>query len=252
MERPIIFTAPMIRAILAGNKSQTRRVLKSQPTQFRGGVHPQRVAKHAAPYIDAYCGAKKTPTNPRGMSAEWHWWTEDDRLGPKVGRCPFGTVGDLLWVREAWRMRARLGTEYCVQYRADCDAAGNPGESIAIEVWPDEVTPHYDAMIGEPDRWRPSIHMPRWACRIALEITNIRVERVQDIDEAGARREGIDDISRTSRRDSAENLYCSAFADLWDSINQKRGYSWMSNPWVWVLEFRAHKISHGAKRPKND
>ena len=123
-------------------------------------------------------------------------------------KCPYGAPGDRLWVRETW----------------DTD-----GKTIAYRATTPETTTD-----PEPMRWRPSIHMPRWASRLTLAVTSVRVERVQEITEADARAEGIE----PQRSDySGEDSNSLQFRDLWDSINAARGYGWAVNPWVWVVEF---------------
>lgn len=185
--RPILFSGPMVRALLEGRKSQTRRVVKPQPNNVAGPYHPES----------------------RGIT--WVWMARDDFPGYTYAtqdfRCPYGKPGGLLWVRETFgclchnSMQPMTGCE--LLYRATDD--------------------HEDPLSG----WRPSIHMPRWASRLTLRLTDVRVERVQDISEEDALAEGC----RSQVKHSA------LFADLWESINAKRGYSWESNPWVWALLF---------------
>ena len=135
--------------------------------------------------------------------------------------CPYGRPGDLLWVRETHGIQLKLGEspDYpkgLVVYRADL---------------PEDSNFQYE---GGGSAWRPSIHMPRWASRITLEITGVRVERVQDISEKDAIAEGA-----AFRKDEDGEL--DAFNNIWDIINEKRGYSWDNNPWVWVIEFKKVK-----------
>jgi len=99
-EHALGLTDEQIQAMPAGLKTQHRVPIEPQPGPYAGGVYPGHKAKHPAPYIDAYCGELKTAQNPRRMSDRWYWWTEDDRLGPEVGRCPFGVPGDTLWLAE--------------------------------------------------------------------------------------------------------------------------------------------------------
>ena len=147
----------------------------------------------------------------------------------KARICPYGKPGDRLWVRETFA--EGLSNKEGIAYRA-------------TSKW-------YDFEDGTPEnfkeiKWKPSIFMPRWASRITLEITNVRVERLQDISEEDAKREGVE-----SNFDEGVVYYGPlnkghadariAFSWLWDSINAKRGYSWESNPWVWVVEFKRIK-----------
>lgn len=178
-EHPILFSTEMVRAILDGRKTMTRRIIK------RGVVG-------------------------RMMSGDQILWPYIyDKQGKSVAvPCPYGQPGDLLWVREAWKLSPRGNA----LYRAD-PALG-----------PDSYE----------KGWRPSIHMPRWASRINLEVTGVRVERVQDISEDDAIAEGMEIVpvgtaTWTNRQ---------SFSILWDKINAKRSHSWDSNPWVWVVEFK--------------
>jgi hypothetical protein len=153
----------------------------------------------------------------------WGFSGWEDGHGTPI-RCPYGQPGDRLWVRETWCQYGDPMHEYRTYYRADGDC-------------------------GPMAKWRPSIHMPRRASRITLEITGIRVERLQDISDGDVVREGIDEYKI---RDQPFPLWQIpkyppiafprvAFASLWDSINAKRGYSWDSNPWVWVVVFKVIK-----------
>jgi len=141
-------------------------------------------------------------------------------------RCPYGFAGDRLWVRETWRVSPSGETspyspEHC-HYRADADEPAADG------------------------CWRPSIHMPRWACRLVLEVTGVRVERLQAIDEIGARDEGVEPVAAGDGPGvitTAGNIsYRKAFAQGWDRINGPRGYGWDANPWVWVIAFRVAEV----------
>lgn len=201
-ERPILFGAPMVRAILEGRKTQTRRVMKPIP---------QMVTDHNIVTWDGDAAALM-------------------RLLDQTGRhCPYGQSGDRLWVRETW-CREFESPSYC--YRAD-DAPGEKAEFVDAE--------------GRPvrgSRWKPSIHMPRSASRILLEVTNVRVERLQDISEADAIAEGADHNGECDHiRHTCEEIGCfgrnsyrGGYAELWEQINGDG--SWESNPWVWVVEFK--------------
>lgn len=197
-ERPILFSGPMVRAILVGRKTQTRRVVKPQPT----GTVRWRCGLNA---IDGRLGGA---------------WEDAAR----VFGCPYGAPGDRLWVRET----------FCYEW----DERNNR--------WPDPPTYLYRAdnhdvyNINDSDKspWTPSIHMPRAASRLTLEVLNVRVERLQDISERDCVAEGIESDDYPPAPDSDYMFdYRAAYSQLWNSINAKRA-PWASNPWVWVIEFR--------------
>jgi hypothetical protein len=199
-ERPILFSAPMVRAILEGRKTVTRRVIKPQPSPH----------------------AHTTSADGSPMSS---WW----ETGKDIVRCPYGKSGDRLWVREAWQADDQVNSV------APRDLSH--GEPIRYPAdWDFRQTGC--AMI-KPGKIRPSIHMPRWASRILLEITDVRVERLQDISRADIRAEGLkcppelasDDVSPNYR-----DWYPAAWRELWESVNGAD--SWTANPWVWVVEFK--------------
>lgn len=171
-ERPILFSGPMVGPILAGTKRMTRRIF----TAKNGGVWPRR-------------------NDLPGMRQIFR-------------SCPYGQIGDRLWVREAWaRTIVGTGTEMIV-YRA-CDNRTD---------------------YGGP--WKPGIHMFRRDSRITLEVTGLRVEKLQDISEADAQAEGVD----ATRYGGLDRAHARAFSDLWEQIN---GFgSWAANPWCWVVEFK--------------
>lgn len=198
-ERGILFSVPMVRAIIEGRKTQTRRVV--------------------APKTVAFLGSKAGGMDP----AEDH--------------CPYGWVGDRLWVRETY-------------------AFGKEWEGIPPRIVSDEEGVYYAAddslrpgrePLGKDDRgtWRRSIHMPRWASRLTLEVTEVRVQRLQDITEEDARAEGIIEWKDakgtayygTNVADVWELSARGAFKRIWDDINGERA-PWASNPWVWAISFR--------------
>ena len=161
-------------------------------------------------------------------------------------KCPYGLVGDRLWVRETWRIvgndSGNLALE--IQYKSDMSRKWSTVSQATF----DKYT--YDSVGWVANsKWRPSIFMPRWASRITLEITGLRAERLQEITEVDAIAEGVSynttneyaQMRVLSRGQANEDTWPTpqeSFRKLWDSINAKRGYGWDKNPWVWVIEFR--------------
>jgi hypothetical protein len=195
-ERPILFSTPMVQAILAGNKTMTRRVIKPQPTLVSGDALGQ-------PYI--YFNGNPNPV-----------------------KCPCGVPGDRLWVRETWR---------CIDYYGETATIYFPSTNeqfLLSGITKTEV----NLLIGSIGKTMPSIFMPRWASRITLEITNIRVERVQQITHEDAISEGARFMPAADLRVERLTVPQIVFAGYWDSIHAKRGYGWDVNPWVWVIEFK--------------
>lgn len=193
-EHPILFNTAMVQAILDGRKTQTRRVVKPQPIgkSFDDPLHGK--------WLKLNFGGLLLPT------------VKDLPM-----HSPYGQIGDRLWVRETYGTKIR-------------NVGGAPHESYAYKADnPDEIN-FYDCNgNGYPIKWKPSIHMPRKASRIQLEITNIRVELLNDISEADCIKEGVGSpILRDCKKPK--------FMQLWESINGAG--SWDKNPWVWVIEFK--------------
>jgi hypothetical protein len=232
-ERPILFSGPMVRAILSGAKTQTRRPMSPQPSKFVDSVHPNHIAKHPAAYFDCYCGEKKTEQNPRGMGLHWCWWCSDDRQGSDWIRCPFGVPGNTLWVRETWRTLERVSDNVDgVLFAADDAFVPIANTEGASEQW---AAARDNGKHG--DHWRRSIHMPRWASRISLDVLSIRVERLQNISLDDVFAELGETKHEAAWRHSESCEPFDAFRELWGAINGQRA-SWKSNPWVWVVGFR--------------
>ena len=231
--KPILFSGPMVRALLDGRKTQTRRIVRDVPDKPPGQCHPKNTARHPEPYLDAYCGERRTPTNPRGMGRAWHWWQVDDRPGPMAFRLPCAP-GDLLWVRETW---------------APLDACTHADPGTAALTARGFYRADYPVDCGDVSRWRPSIHMPRWASRLTLRVTDVRVQRVQEISEKDAIAEGCRPFFDAANPDkvpcpnggtmdmSPLKGPVDDFRNLWDSLNAKRGYGWDENPWVAAYTF---------------
>lgn len=186
-ERPVIFNADMVRAILNGRKTQTRR-----PVKF--------------PFLDINMGCELAGNELAGELAAGNYWNS-----------PFGQPGDRLWVRETFGSRVL------------CDAAGGTGTFTVYRASnPDAVK--YVTATGKaiPIKWKPSIHMPRWASRITLEITGVRVERLKDISASDALDEGIQHMTMNCPRHE--------FFQLWNNIYGDMAHE--TNPWLWVITFR--------------
>ncbi len=211
--RPVLFSGPMIRALLDGRKTQTRRAVRNVDTE-----------EH--PYVGTFDERDGLPVIVFSDAPG------DAVLSRVEAKCPYGKPGDLLWVRETW----------CQGHERDADLNFVPdGDGYKSTVWYRAATPElrwYDDYERETNvPWRPSIHMPRWASRLTLEVTGVRVERLQEISADDCRAEGAL---------LAEAIYwptaaVSTYRDLWQSINGPE--SWDANPWVWVLEFKVHRCN---------
>ena len=220
-ERPILFSSSMVLALLAGTKTQTRRIVKGTVEDVRNPewygerrlVHSLRCQRPFCETVDDYalaCGGY------------------DCEADGRTDRSPYGSSGDRLWVKETHAIVPR--TAY----------------------WHDLSIPHVEREHEwaiyranwertAPSRWRPSIHMPRWASRLTLEITGVRVERLQGITQADARAEGVVDTSGAWEidgplTDSDRAGPRGAYEALWESINGEG--SWDANPWVWKITFK--------------
>ncbi|HBQ8658989.1 morphogenetic protein [Klebsiella pneumoniae] len=204
-ERGMIFNAEMVRPLLSGRKTQTRRIIKPQPEATLSG----------------------------SLSGKWLSRPLNGLLLPKIEdiaiHCPFGVVGDRIWVRETFQgplFDYDLMDSYCKD--------PTPFEKPEFCVYKADGVPapeFYDADDELHCCWRPSIHMPRWASRILLEITNVRVERLKSISDGDAIREGCSTADMKSG-----DCVADVFARLWASIYGDE--SWNSNPWVWVIDFK--------------
>lgn len=218
-ERPILFSAPMVRAILAGTKTQTRRALRPQPTNLAG------------PNFDGL-------------------WSDTIDPVTRYFACLYGKPGDRLWVRETWQLWEHRDyfTDEADIITHSLKPFGKPDDEATAREWRSQVVYSADIQNGEGP-WRPSIFMPRWA-RITLEIVSVRVERLQEISPEDAIAEGIR-VEKGAGMIDGEDCYMmttnigymrgpmgaiEAYKDLWESINGEG--SWTLNPWVWVVEFR--------------
>lgn len=261
-ERPILFSGPMVCAILSGEKTQTRRLVKPQPHDNGTGRWTWVLDSTARKQVGTFCFGIVDSDGDR--------FTDRGREQSTYVRCPFGRPGDRLWVRETWaeliavspatdrpmpigpgerlidpptkwrNSRGQYSWNYdgkVVAYRANSNVEFCDGDGFTCEFSNREDMP----------KWKPSIHMPRWASRITLEVTGIRVERLQAISDDDADAEGVGEFDGLM---DEPDLYRRAkamgeaavdprvwFAQIWDSINGKRA-PWDSNPWVWAIAFK--------------
>lgn len=214
-EHPIIFTAEMVKAILEGRKTMTRRVIVPQPTI------PAEYAK----------------------LNEWGRW---DFYGGGMVECaflcPYGGPGDRLWLKETWAISSFSASfaetkRLQVAYRAGVSDIGHPEgmthdlewRTVDYETWQKYACQKYFS-------WHSARFMPRFASRKTLEIVSVRAERVQDISIADA--EADSGVKFNPLMDWSPEDCLSRFESLWDSLNAKRGYGWGPNPWVWPIEFK--------------
>lgn len=215
--RPILFKPDMVNAILEGRKTMTRRIVKPlagagwRPETANGDTLRLGMITSPHPKKDKFGLFMRREIHPGSGKYEHD-------LVP----CPYGAPGDLLWVRETWGKGATR-----VMYRAGCNHVYRP-----------------------PDGWKPSIHMPRWASRLTLEITDVRVERLQDISESDADAECfggnfpgevLPELFPGHLEQWSHLSITECFARLWESINGAG--SWAANPWVWVVEFQPHHMN---------
>lgn len=232
-ERPILFSAPMIRPILAGTKTQTRRLIN--PVGNDDGFVLRDYGDGFWPY--------RSEDGESGFYRDRDGYDMEERI-----KCPHGQRGDRLWIREAWQYYDWTDDgEPLIRYAAD-NATAWPETST--EEWGEKLQDVWAAlsmnenyaidMAARDRRWRPSIHMPRWASRITLEVTGVKVERLQDISEADAMAEGIVSAGDGNGFQLADTTHYmgaarDSYASLWQSINGPG--SWDANPWVWCVSF---------------
>lgn len=227
-ERGMIFNGEMVRALLDGRKTQTRRIMKVQPepSKSRPGdfwfsskklesmVHVSDLAPGNSPIVDCH------------LFFQEHC-------------CPFGAVGDRIWVREAFRVHSRATDVATLVYKAsERNSWTEQTHRVPVAVCNKPAT---------PEKWTPSLHMPRWASRITLEITDVRVERLNAISQEDAQAEGMEltgwrpTYSDPDSGGEVMTLYDN-FAELWSSIYGDE--SWKANGWVWVISFK--RVEGGA------
>lgn len=216
-EHPIIFSTDMVKAILDGKKTQTRRVIKPQPIYLHLNIEQPDLRKQII----------------EGIAGRCEYW-QDNNTGKTI-HCPYGQAGDRLWVKETFCQvcykRDRV-EDVCL--KEDCIRNQTMSPTCGM-------------------KWTSAIFMPHWASRITLEITKVRVERIQDITEGDAEAEGTNPPIKNGNNINAISTFSldnpkpyplaiARFRALWDKINTQRGYSWESNPWVWVISFKVVEV----------
>lgn len=232
-ERPILFNGEMVRAVLGGWKTNTRRVIKPQPWS----VMPPRHMEPVWPYGFKYYEGSDSQGEPFAMKS------------------PYGQPGDQLWVRETCRAEEFPCGDDVVRYPADNGYIAIENTSDAADKWVD--LNHYGFKKNNTRGNNvPSIHAPRWTSRIDLKVTGVHVERVQDITTDAIKAEGVQiPVSPEGKPllrvtgpfppcdyldddTSGDSWLLAHWISLWESINKKRGFAWDTNPWVWVVEFK--------------
>ena len=225
-ERPILFSGPMVRAIRAGAKTQTRRVVR-----FRLEGPVVRVTEHG-PFRDQ-------PANLQAWSAD-HEYEGGIRVEQGI-RCPYGLVGDRLWVREAFYCDHIWVGDYAGT--ASCDGLKVDDRAAIEEKWRSMLYYGADGPLADQEEWaeetpglRPSIFMPRWASRLLLEVEAVRLERLDDtISNHDLRAEGAVWVRDEAGEKVGALPY---FRSRWNELNDERGAPWSARPWVWVVTFR--------------
>lgn len=217
-EIPILFSTPMVQAIIEGRKSQTRRLINPQPSTF----------------LTALVWGKYVSHCPESCNEDQHVKTFFN------DKCRYGKLGDILWVRETWGVGSRPdpfeGSIDGIEFKADSKFIND------IEPLPLHRYENFDYGNYDKSGWRPSIHMPKAIARIWLQVTDIRVERLQDIEPSEAIDEGITEPEDCKGyidngiRISGVDAGIFFFKDLWESINGAE--SWQANPWVWAISFK--------------
>lgn len=247
-ERPILFTGEMVKAILEGRKTQTRRV---QPLTAKTVLCAAQ--RKIGFEFNAELARRDYPVKgmPRLCVPVRHpkeTWIKLEDCGCEILYCPYGGPGDMLWVRETWSVAdhdfGTPPTAWLIDYKATdtCEWQNPPKGTLPL--WAERIG---TAGIDFDPKCRPSIFMPRWASRITLQILSVRVERVQEISEEDAKAEGsyLGRCDCSLMKNYTEmftltwcHIHGQEFKTLWDSINSKRGFGWEKNPWCWVVEFK--------------
>ena len=227
-ERPILFSGPMVRAILESRKTQTRRPVK-----------PQLVGHHWEALPDYRHQVEVMPDSKGAHVRSTHWQGAHADPFSQTVRCPYGSAGDHLWVRETWAGGERVSTEAgsfrdAVVYRADV-----PERDVRDEAYARKLARIVaEGVWGGP--WRPAIHMPRGFSRITLEVTGVRCHRLHEITASDVAAEGVDlgEVDNWRQWLHPDDAPAHTFGVRWDAIYGKGPFHWASNPWVWAVTFR--------------
>ncbi len=209
-EHPILMSGSMVRATMENRKNQTRRVIVPQPVLLEAN-------------------GRRSSYAWRGGIFALDFYPDRSTI---LEHCPHGSPGDLLWVRESAMLRS-IGPEceeISLTYRAD--------ETVRT-LFREDRGPFCST------HWTPSIHMPRWACRLTLRLLEVRVQRLQEITDGDIAAEGIEWGWNGTLGNKHGSPARDAFVSVWDPLNARRGYSWQSNPWVWALRFERTGASRG-------
>lgn len=222
-ERGMIFNGEMVRAIIEGRKTQTRRIIKNQR--------------------EGECWSVKSAQSPRYAGHTHDWWLPTGtQPNSALPACPYGAVGDRIWVRESFSL---LGNEDGFPVDWDDNIVSDKKEAARIYKASCWQKPNNYGLWSIPDRktefegsWTPSIHMPRWASRILLEITDVRVERLSSISDEDAGKEGYPANLEPYGGQFDKWLW---FRELWDGIYPEQSFK--HNPWVWVIAFKRVEVT---------
>ncbi|AHG22160.1 phage-like protein [Chania multitudinisentens RB-25] len=220
---PILFNGDMVRAIIDGRKTQTRRVMKVQPSANFSPMNMALELDYTARWYTPGVVDKNGYLQPAKKQI---FGVADEDEGYS---CPLGAVGDRLWVREAWQV---IHSEYDEDEITYAPEIPKQQDNYWHPIYEVDFKGESREERGFP--WRPSLHMPRWVSRLLLEITAVRVERLQDISEEDAKAEGAAPSTRAIT--PPEAIYRVGFLNLWWSIYGEE--SWQANPWCWVIEFK--------------
>jgi len=256
VDRPILFSAPMVRALLAGTKTQTRRVLTHGNTFFNGRGWSKLAKAQTWNWDKAWVDPGPSPAGNPGPYLKLPWLAGDSDLWEQTTHRLYPVIqpGDRLYVREAFRVNSWATDVATIFYKAS--ERGSYTEMC--EQFPVAGHPY---LKPTPGGWRPGLHMPRWASRLTLTVTEVRVQRLQDISEEDAEAEGIERIplygmpggwvwksyDPTHAPHVGWVLAVQSYQSLWNSLNDARGFGWDANPWVVAVSFTVDRRNIDAR-----